>query len=256
MFYYKKFNINHFEEVDSTNIKAIEIARSKFDSDYSVVIADKQSAGRGRLNRVWESPCGNLYFSLILQNSTLDKLFLEKINQIGMLSILAMQQAIIELSTHHNLASKNILIKWPHDLLINGKKFSGMLMESEINQDICKFLVIGIGININSYPSHIKRLNFPATDLFSENIILDKMDILYKFLDKFDSFLTNFLQFGFENIRKLWLKNSFQLNQEITIKINDDNIINGIFSDIDDNGNILLLSNGVIHKISYGDIGF
>ena len=256
MFYYKKFNINHFEEVDSTNIKAIEIARSKFDSNYSVVIADKQSAGRGRLNRVWESPCGNLYFSLILQNSTLDKLFLEKINQIGMLSILAMQQAIIELATNYNLASKNILIKWPNDLLINGKKFSGMLMESEINQDICKFLIIGIGININSYPSHIERLNFPATDLFSENIILDKMDILYKFLDKFDSFLTNFLQFGFENIRKLWLKNSFQLNQEITIKINDDNIINGIFSDIDDNGNILLLSNGVIHKISYGDIGF
>ena len=256
MFYYKKFNINHFEEVDSTNIKAIEIARSKFDSDYSVVIADKQSAGRGRLNRVWESPRGNLYFSLILQNSTLDKLFLEKINQIGMLSILAMQQAIIELATNYNLASKNILIKWPNDLLINGKKFSGMLMESEINQDICKFLIIGIGININSYPSHIKRLNFPATDLFSENIILDKMDILYKFLDKFDNFLTNFLQFGFENIRKLWLKNSFQLNQEITIKINDDNIINGIFSDIDDNGNILLLSNGVIHKISYGDIGF
>ena len=256
MFYYKKFNINHFEEVDSTNIKAIEIARSKFDSNYSVVIADKQSAGKGRLNRVWESPRGNLYFSLILQNSALDKLFLEKINQIGMLSILAMQQAIIELATNYNLASKNILIKWPNDLLINGKKFSGMLMESEINQDICKFLIIGIGININSYPSHIKRLNFPATDLFSENIILDKMDILYKFLDKFDNFLTNFLQFGFENIRKLWLKNSFQLNQEITIKINDDNIINGIFSNIDDNGNILLLSKGVIHKISYGDIGF
>jgi BirA family biotin operon repressor/biotin-[acetyl-CoA-carboxylase] ligase len=147
-----------------------------------------------------------------------------------------------------------VLNKWPNDLLIENKKVCGILVENLLNSHNQQLAIIGVGININSHPQHTR---FIATNLSEYQITVSNVDLLNKFLDEFNYFFEIWKKFGFKNLKKIWLEKSYQLNQEISINTTQDpqqNYLTGIFDDIDELGNLILLKDQQIFTISVGDV--
>jgi len=237
---HKNFTIHEFEELESTNSHAFSLANSHEIFDREIVLAQKQISGRGRQNRSWSSPSGNLYFSLVLQ----PKISAEKISQLSFVAIAALRISI------EKITKNSVQNKWPNDLLIDEKKVAGILLESKISEKNCEFTILGIGLNIDSNPDNTI---FPATNLQNSNIKISAENALKSFLDEFEILYQNWLDFGFEGIRKLWLKNAFRLKEKITVKL-DDKELDGIFEDFDSEGNLILKTDEKIVKISVADV--
>ena len=127
--------IKHFPSVDSTNDIAKKLAREGADEG-TVVLADVQEKGRGRLERVWSSPMGGIWLSVILRPDTSSE-------QISLLPLIAGNAVA---NTLNKLYKINALVRWPNDVLIGGRKVSGVLTEIDTDE---KFVVVGIGINAN-----------------------------------------------------------------------------------------------------------
>ncbi len=201
----------------------------------TIIIAQKQTSGKGKGNRVWNSENNNnLYFSLIIEanNNKLDY------SQVSFITSVAMRYAISEFDNKNN----SIISKWPNDILINNKKAVGILLEFDNNK-----LIIGPGVNINFFPDNV---NFNATSLKNEGIIVDKYTLLKRFLANFDYLFKEWEQNGFSSIRTKWLKSSYKLHQ--TIKVGD---IEGIFEDIDNDGTLIVkMANGKYHFVKSGDV--
>ncbi len=201
----------------------------------TIIIAQKQTSGKGKGNRVWNSENNNnLYFSLIIEanNNKLDY------SQVSFITSVAMRYAISEFDNKNN----SIISKWPNDILINNKKAVGILLEFDSNK-----LIIGPGVNINFFPDNV---NFNATSLKNEGIIVDKYTLLKRFLANFNYLFKEWEQNGFSSIRIKWLKSSYKLHQ--TIKVGD---IEGIFEDIDNDGTLIVkMANGKYHFVKSGDV--
>jgi len=170
--------IRFFQTINSTNDQALTWAAEDA-PDMSLVIANEQSAGRGRNGRKWYSPLGEaLAFSLILR---LEK---EETRSVGLFSALG-ALAVVK-GINHIDASFDPKIKWPNDVLVNDKKICGVLSEATWRGDRIESLVIGIGINISkkSVPP-MNILNYPATsleELMQANI--NKLDLLGEILNE------------------------------------------------------------------------
>jgi len=244
--HYKSFTINSLDETTSTNQLTFDLAKSNQINHNHVIITKKQTAGKGRYGRVWQSFDGNLYFSILLkpQNKNLDL-----ISTLSFVSAVAIGIAINDLKTK---STTKISYKWPNDILINGYKTAGILLESDINQNQLNFVVIGIGVNIVDNPDNT---NYPSTNLKHENFLeILPEDLLKKFLDNFSDLYEKWLNFGFKPIRNLWLENAFNLNKEISINLFNKKI-KGLFKDLDENGNLILeLENKENVIISSGEI--
>lgn len=241
---FKNFMIHQFAELGSTNAEAFKMAAAKQIFDRDIILADCQNAGRGRMDRIWSSPKGNLYFSLFLQS----KAAAAEVAQISFVAIVALRQAVEELAKFSN--EINIQNKWPNDLLINGKKVAGILLESKINQQNCEFVILGIGVNIASGPS---ETIFPAGNL-QEFKIKTTAEILLKiFLDKFEIIYQNWQNFGFINVRNAWLSKAYKLREKISVKEGGAKI-DGIFEDIDKNGSLILQVEGLRKTITTADV--
>jgi BirA family transcriptional regulator, biotin operon repressor / biotin---[acetyl-CoA-carboxylase] ligase len=149
-------DVRYFDSIGSTNTEALAWATSDA-KDLSLVIADEQTAGRGRLDRKWFTPKGAaLAFSLILRPRSEENPFLTRIVGLAALAV------VDSLQTRGLIAQ----IKWPNDVLLNGRKVAGILVESVWSGEEVDCLVIGTGINIlkSAVPS-AELLNFPATSL-------------------------------------------------------------------------------------------
>ena len=223
------YDIIEYDVVDTT----MNVAKN-FKAN-TIIIAQKQTSGKGKGNRVWNSENNNnLYFSLIIEanNNKLDY------SQVSFITSVAMRYAISEFDNKNN----SIISKWPNDILINNKKAVGILLEFDNNK-----LIIGPGVNINFFPDNV---NFNATSLKNEGIIVDKYTLLKRFLANFDYLFKEWEQNGFSSIRTKWLKSSYKLHQ--TIKVGD---IEGIFEDIDNDGTLIVkMANGKYHFVKCGDV--
>ncbi|MDD2840178.1 MAG: biotin--[acetyl-CoA-carboxylase] ligase [Rickettsiales bacterium] len=223
------YNIIEFDSVDST----MNIVKT-FPND-TVIVAQSQSNGKGKSNRIWNSENnGNLYFSLILDANS-DKL---NYSQISFLSGLAMREAIKKFDKNNS-----ILLKWPNDILINEKKCCGILLEFDI---LSKSLVIGIGINIETHP--INTI-FSPTSLKAENIFVERYTLLNEFLSNFNYLFDEWKKYGFSIIREKWIKNCYKLGQKI--KVNE---TVGIFKDLDKDGTLILETIDEVVYVKSGDI--
>ncbi len=244
--HYKSFTINSLDEATSTNQLTFDLAKSNQINHNHVIIAKKQTAGKGRYGRVWQSFDGNLYFSILLKPHSKN---LDLISTLSFVSAVAIGIAISNLKTK---PTTKISYKWPNDILINGCKTAGILLESDINQNQLNFVVIGIGVNIVDNPDNT---NYPSTNLKQEKFLeILPENLLKKFLDNFSDLYEKWLNFGFKPIRNLWLENAFNLNKEISINLFDKKI-KGLFKDLDENGNLILeLENKENVIISSGEI--
>ncbi len=243
---FKNYLIHQFDEVESTNDLAFSLVENKQIFANQIIVANKQNKGRGRLNRNWESPKGNLYFSLVLQ----PKIAIEKTSQISLVAICALQIAVAKIFQQQNIVAK-IQNKWPNDLLIDQKKVSGILLESKISNKNCDFAILGIGVNINSNPT---QTLFPSTNIKNFSCEISASKMLEFFLEEFENLYENWLIFGFKNIRNLWHKNAYNLNSKININLGNSKI-EGLFQEIDEEGNIVIKNhNNETKKISFGDV--
>ena len=194
-------NIIHFDEIDSTNIKAKELAQKNIE-DGSIIIAEKQTLGSGRFNRKWVSPSGGLWFTLVLR-PTLPPTEAPKITQIAAASV---YKTLIDFNI-------NTTIKWPNDILLNDKKLCGILAEMKCDMDSVHYLVLGIGMNINidenDFDEDIKSI---ATSLKIQcNKQFERSEILARFLNHFEILYNKFLY-------------NLDLSETISICINHSNI--------------------------------
>lgn len=236
--------IYHFPCLSSTQDKAKEIAETEFEG--CVIISDRQTAGRGRMDRKWLSPRGGVYLSVILKPD----IHLREISKITLLSTVSLSETVEKIS---NLRTS---LKWPNDILINNKKVGGILCESAICGDKLHFIVVGIGVNLNNKVMGMSpSLLYPATSISEE---MEEKNSRKKFIEEFlFDFDKNYLYFkenGFAAIREKWKRKSSTLNKDITI-LDGDKKIRGKAINISEEGFLILKDKKEgIRKITTGDV--
>ena len=131
-----------YEKVSSTNDRACQIAEEGGEEG-TVIVAEQQSKGKGRMGRSWSSPRGGIYLSVILR----PKLIPTEVSKLTLVAALSVAQTI------RDTAGLRALIKWPNDILVGKKKLCGILTELKAEQDMTSFVILGIGINVNTRKS-------------------------------------------------------------------------------------------------------
>lgn len=228
----EKMEIIELEEIDSTN----SYAKSNIDLfvDGTIIHARRQTNGRGRLNRSWvDLGDGNLFLSIVLKPS-------DSFNEIYPNITQYLSVVLCKVLESYGI---NPQIKWPNDVLINGKKIAGILSETVMQGSGFKGLVLGIGVNLNS--DYDKLNSIPDKIATSLNLELNKKIDTDKFLNNLlDEFFKNydkFLNIGFEYIKEDYINRNCFLNKEINIQIFN-RIENGLAHSINDRGELVLLS--------------
>ncbi len=241
-----KKEIIYFTETDSTNTKAKEFA-SKGAPEGTLVVAEKQTMGRGRKGRSWFSPeSDNVYASIILR----PKIPPSEAPVITLLSAVATAEALISLT---DLKPR---IKWPNDILINGKKIAGILTEISMEMDAVDFIVVGIGLNINTkkedFSREIKRL---ATSVFIETKKrFSRAKILGEYLKWYETYYDIFKEKGFKPVSSRWKELTDIIGKRITVDMISKKYV-GRVVDVDDEGVLILKDDkGKLHRIYSGDI--
>lgn len=196
-----------------------------------VIRADRQEAGRGRHRRVWHSPEGNLYASVLLRPDS-------SLTRSGHLAFVA-AVALFESSSRFLSPERTPGLKWPNDLLIDEKKCAGLLIEAE--QD---FAVLGVGVNVACAPEEGSFLG-GSTDAAS---------LLEAFLEDLESLLSLYALEGFERIRGLWLQRAIGIGEPLLVK-NPAGQISGVFEALGSDGALILrMPDGNTVSVSAGDI--
>ncbi|CAN2039980.1 BirA family transcriptional regulator, biotin operon repressor / biotin---(acetyl-CoA-carboxylase) ligase [Candidatus Magnetomoraceae bacterium gMMP-15] len=229
--------IHYFDEVSSTMDTARDMAALGHPHG-TIIIAGRQSAGHGRLKRLWHSDDGGLYFTMILRpDISLNLCY--RINFAASLSIARILNNIFNINTR---------LKWPNDVLAGGKKISGMLSEISAGTDIINYFNLGIGININNNPSEYEPGAVSIKKILKKSISRKK--VLTAFLNEFESKLKNIER---ESLILEWKKCTCTLNQKVKV-ITTNKIYKGLAVDVDETGALILkLDDGSLQRIVYGD---
>jgi BirA family biotin operon repressor/biotin-[acetyl-CoA-carboxylase] ligase len=238
-----QFRVEHYDLVGSTNDLARERAMSGAATGL-VIRADRQDAGRGRRGRAWASPPGNLYCSFILRPDRPPAV----IATLSFVTVLALGDVLSEL-----LPGRLIQHKWPNDLLVEGCKISGILLESaNAGVDQAAALVVGLGVNIVSHPD---QALYPVTDLLTQGAEpIEAAELLERFLQRFAHHYKNWLQGGFAAVLPAWRQRAVGIGSDIVVRL-DASTLTGRFVDLDENGTLLLeIPDGSIRQIAAGDI--
>jgi len=232
-----------FDLIDSTNLKAKALAREGV-SEGTIVIAEEQTAGRGRLDRPWFSERGkNLTFSLIIKPRI-------KIEYNGVLSLyagLAVAQAI------QNVLHVIPQCKWPNDVLLGDKKLCGILSEAILMNGILEGVIIGIGINVNQtfFPEEIKQT---ATSLsLNAGKQFNRFEVLAAVLERLEILYGDIQKGLLKNILDGWKRYCSIFGKEILVSQNGQ-IIKGIATGLDEDGGLLMQTKNSEIKILAGDI--
>ncbi len=236
-------NFIYADEIDSTNSFLLN-KENKFNADGTIVLAEKQTKGRGRKDRVWYSAKGqNLTFSILL---TSKKIYAKKFNLINFATSLSVAVAV------ENLFQLKTELKWPNDVLINGKKLAGILLESTSKGSKIDRLVIGIGINVNQAMFQGAYAIAPTSLKLEINENIDREKLLAEFLNTFEELLAK-IKDNPDEILKDWKARCKLIGEKILIEGGEKNRY-GIFDDLDRDGFLLLNVRGKIEKIHFGDV--
>ncbi|WP_400241972.1 biotin--[acetyl-CoA-carboxylase] ligase [Niallia sp. JL1B1071] len=237
----------HFEEtVDSTQNIAQKLALEGA-AEGTLVVAEEQLGGRGRLERKWQSPkYKGIWMSLILK----PVIPIMKTPQLTLLIAVAVVQGIQEVT------GVQADIKWPNDLLVNGKKLTGILTEMQADSDRVHSLIIGIGINVNQQlEDFAEELQSSATSIYLETkTSWDRAIIIQGIMKHIEKLYLLYLQKGFYPIKLLWESYSISLGQKVRANTLNGSIF-GLAKGITDDGVLLLEDEqGVVHFIYSADI--
>lgn len=208
-------------------------------SDKTAVCAEMQTGGRGRMGRRWVSPKGNLYVSVCVELASL-----REAEIYSFLSAVALAEAIESVCPE-----LEIKCKWPNDLMIDGKKVSGILLET----DGVKRLIVGIGVNITDFPA--TGTLYPVTSLTASGHPVTKEAVLEALLRRFDTWQKELKNGGKAAVLEAWRQRAFGLGGKIAVNLPDKRL-EGTFDGLDKDGRLLLNRSGEIIAITAGDVFF
>jgi len=219
-------NVLYYPVTSSTLDIAKQVAKEGA-TEGTIVIADHQTAGRGRFGRNWWAPSdSSILLSIVLRPR------LEQLRHLNMAATLAVALSI------EKVTGLEPVIKWPNDVLIGGKKVSGILIESEVEEEKVNFVVIGIGLNVNLDPSSNPEIAETATSLraaLGEGV--SRLEMLCSLLGEFEE-LYDALREG-EPIDELWRSYLGTLGQQVAVRCGEQ-VWQGYAESVDDEGNLLL----------------
>jgi len=235
--------------VDSTNVEAKRLAEEGC-ADYTVVWAKRQTQGRGRRGREWVSKPGNLYFSVVLRPPRP----MADVVQLSFVAANALADTIARITPPGIV----INVKWPNDVLVDGKKISGILMEgdTEPGSDHFKWVVLGIGVNVASHPL-VHETASASTSLAAQGVQGEGLNIgtLLEVLSKeFLAGLEVWDTLGFAPVRHQWLLRAKGIGGSVRVRLPNETLY-GTFSTLDESGALVLQKDGKPdRRITAGDV--
>ncbi len=232
-----------FAEIGSTNQAAAEAGQAG-EPELLVITAGVQTAGRGRRGRDWVSPVGNLYSSVLLRPDVSPAVGA----QLSFVAALAVSDLVAEAIP----GAPVVACKWPNDVLVNGAKIAGILLESQTDAaGHLAWLVIGAGINVVSHPPNTA---YAATSLAACGASVAAEDCLALYLARLDHWRQVWMGQGFAPVRAAWLARAWRLGEVITARLGEKSL-GGIFEGLDDAGALLLAGHdGRRHVIAAGEV--
>lgn len=234
------FTVEHHRIIGSTNDRALELARDGLDRFW--VVADSQNGGRGRNGRIWTSEAGNLYSSL----SLVDPCPMAISPQLSFVAGLAIYDAVQDLTD----CGQRLKIKWPNDLLLDGAKLSGLLLEGgSMGQHFV--MTVGIGLNLVTHPQDTP---YRATDLASAGFTISRDALFAALCRRFRLYLEKWDRGqGFGTIRQAWLERAAFIHEPISVSASGQPQ-QGIFETLDAQGRLVLATEQGKIVIDAGDL--
>ena len=226
--------IELFDCLPSTNREAVQLAQAEVEHG-TVVAADRQTAGRGRLSRTWFSPPGaNLYCSIILRTARPPERLTEWLSWLPLISALATAEAIEQVSSIH------VAVKWPNDLLISERKVGGILCESGTGMRSDPFQIIGVGINVNldhdDWPADLRD---SATSLWQERmIVVDRNRLLAQLLLELEQCLDELVVHGTSRIGLAYYQRCSTIGHTIQATLANGDVVVGLAEGIGQDGSL------------------
>jgi BirA family biotin operon repressor/biotin-[acetyl-CoA-carboxylase] ligase len=228
----------HLARTDSTMLAAAAASASG-DCGPVWIVADQQSAGRGRQGRPWVSPPGNLHSTLLIPAEASPR----DLPKLGFVAGIALRRAVLAL-----LPGADVRLKWPNDLLLSGAKVAGLLLEA---LERGAAVSIGIGVNIALHPADTP---YPATHLKAHGCGVDRDAVLGQLSDTMLDALALFDRGrGFPAVRREWLAGAAHRGRLMSVREGQGARI-GRFVDLDEEGRLLLDADGTTHAIAAGDV--
>lgn len=236
-----------YKKVDSTNDIAYQLAE-KGVKEGTVILAEEQSRGKGRHGRRWVSPSrGGIYMSCVFR----PQIAPNEIPRITLLAAVAVAKAV------EDITSLDVSIKWPNDIMLDGKKVCGILTEMKAEQDRVDFVILGIGINVNT---PVKQLPRGASSLEEGSrrrggeIDIFRVELVKKILETLEEYYTLLNKKKFAHIIDAWKGFSAMLGSRIRV-ILPNRAFEGLAHDINSDGALIVrLDSGILEKISSGDV--
>lgn len=237
--------IYYYDSIDSTNKMAKDIAHRE--EEGTVIVAEEQLEGRGRLGRTWESPKKKgIYFSIILK----PRVSPTKVAKLTLLGAAAVNLALDEIGIHSQ-------IKWPNDIVINGKKVCGILTEMSSELNLINYVVIGIGINVNLGEENISEdIKHKATSLKIESKNeVSRKNLLAAILNRFEELYVLFKDDGeIADAIEICRNNSAVIGKEVLVMDGNDEKV-GKAIDINEDGELIVVfEDGKAESIFSGEI--
>ncbi|MEA1939405.1 MAG: biotin--[acetyl-CoA-carboxylase] ligase [Candidatus Caldatribacteriota bacterium] len=225
--------IYYFHELESTNITAKEKALSvkQKTDEGTIIIAEKQIGGKGRLGRKWFSPTGGIWLSILLYPQ-LSPSYIPRITLITAVAVVKAIEKSIQIKSQ---------IKWPNDILINGKKVCGILTEMSAELDLINWVIVGIGLNANinqeEFPEELKNESISLKKVLGEEI--SRVKLVQIFLEEFEKYYEMLKRKESILILNEWKMYSHTLGKKIKVNIGE-KVIVGKAIDINEKGALIL----------------
>jgi BirA family biotin operon repressor/biotin-[acetyl-CoA-carboxylase] ligase len=242
------FRVVAFDRIDSTSSEAKR--RALAGAPHGLVIwATEQTQGRGRRDRQWFSPPGNLYFSVVLR----PEVAVARAAELSFVAAVSLAEAIAPVL----LPGTDLALKWPNDLLIDGAKAAGILVEAQTEAggeeaDKVPWVVLGIGVNLATAPVDMP---YPVTSLAAVGSPILPSMALEHIVSSLARRYRDWLESGFPTIREAWLRRARGLGQSIELRQNG-TVLTGRFADLDRDGALLLDTVDGRRRITAGDVHF
>jgi len=240
--------IYYFDEIDSTQNYALQISNNTNENG-TIIVAEKQTHGKGRLNRKWYSPEGGIWLSVIIH----PEFQISDATIIPLAASLALCESIKKV---HKIKTD---VKWPNDITIDGKKVAGMLIDTSIQGNKVENLVLGIGINFAVNIQQIeKRLKnspnfYGVTSLFPEKNRPSKIELLVQFLLELEKVINSLIKGKNTQIIRDWSKHTNMFGKTISVNTGNGKI-SGIAKKIDSDGALIIKTGTKNRRIFVGDV--
>ncbi len=229
--------IHYFQEISSTMDAATDLARQDC-PDFTVVVAERQTLGRGRMKRVWFSDDGGLYFTVVVHPDI-------SIMSASLVNLAAAVDMAALLRSSYDVQAS---LKWPNDILVGGAKICGVLSQMETEGDRISHLRIGVGLNVNNSPELQEPAAVSLKTLLGHP--LSRREILVAFLDKFDQRLADFDP---ESLIAEWRSSNTTIGRHVSITTLK-KTVQGTAADIDPHGGLILkMDDGSRQTVIHGD---